>query len=275
MSSRASNAGLLLVALLIATAVGCNIVFGYEEGQPGLGTSSGAGATAGAGGSAAAGGTATGTTGTGGGGTGGAELGGSGATGGGPPLPCAGCTSEQKCTVVDESTGTWGCGVAGTRGAWSRCFTDADCAAGLWCDHVTGTCRPICQGAGYCPTGAQCIPAEAAAGGQIPGLTVCTSNCHPMNVDPCHQSYGPTNCVYRVNLAVLDCWQSDNLPAAASCDQSADCAAGFVCASGACRAWCSDFLYPCLVAGTGQFGYCVQLSPQVFHDGMQYGACAP
>lgn len=234
----------------------------------GTGTATGVGTSGGGSETGTTAGTATG---VGAGGTGGA-----GAYGGfgGTPGPCAACTSEQKCTIVDEVNGTWGCGVAGARGPWSRCFTDADCAENLWCDHTTETCKPICHGAGHCPPGAQCIPAEAGAGGTIPNFTVCTSHCHPQNVGPCHSDHGATNCVYRVNLAEFDCWASLNFPVGAACADSFECAAGLLCAGDQCWAWCGEFgiLNPCDWIGFDP-RFCVHLSPVVWRDGQEFGAC--
>jgi hypothetical protein len=108
---------LAAVALIIAAASGCTLLYDVEDlrGDEGRG--------------------------------GGGEGGESG------PGPCAdglerdACGVSSKCTLVAPGQGTDGgtvCGPSGAKMAWDVCATDADCVDGTWCDAFASVCKPWC-----------------------------------------------------------------------------------------------------------------------------------
>lgn len=278
-------ARLLLPAAVLAVGwhlPGCSFPeFEFQQGSGGAATQTGSVGGGGTGGTAAgtAGSTATGTGGTGGvptgTGTGTGDVGGTGGTGG-DPGPCGGCQSGLKCTIVDEADGTWGCADAGPRPAWTVCFNDGDCQAGLWCDQPSEICKPICDNVNQCNPSAQCVPAETAAGNAIPNLKLCTSFCHPENVQPCDSSQGAVNCVYRDQLGAFDCWRSAGHQVEAGCTQDADCGATMACASTQCLKWCDNPGNAFCNTGIPLVaGYCSHLEPEVLRAGEEFGVCVP
>jgi hypothetical protein len=231
-------------------------------GAAGTGNNGGTGNTGQAGGHAGSGGHT--------GNAGGTDTGGDGGSGGEPPceprdLEACG---EQKCSVVDESTGATGCGLAGPLEAWNVCSSDADCAAGLWCDHLTGVCKPVCDNVGDCPDPtSQCLPAQADGGGSIPGLSVCVANCNPMS-----PGCGPhANCVYLGNPPLFDCTASLDHADGDSCSVDSDCAAGMTCRGSNCELWCStpgDTFSWCKPVV-----WCCSIDPAPYYDQTELGYC--
>lgn len=251
----------------------CNVLLGYDEGSPRHEPVSSGGGGSGTGGSAPTGTAGSGgspSTATGAGAAGGAV----GGAGGAGPTSCAlwpegaaTCPPDQKCTVVNESTGSAACEPAGAVPAWARCFSDADCQARLWCDHTTGVCKPLCQTTVQCPSGADCLAALAAGGGPIPGLQICTSHCDPRNANSCNQSYGTTNCLYGDDG--FDCFASGTASYPASCSSFVDCAPPQTCHLGYCRFWCDVQANSCVSPL-----FCRSYAVPIYYDGIELGFCS-
>jgi hypothetical protein len=275
-SAAAVEAALIGAALaaFIVLAGSCSALNAYDDVSAGTttggqGTGGATGGTAGAG-NVGGGGAGAGATGGGGSTAGGGGAGAQGGAGGGPcdPRDVDACPG-QKCTVVDEATGTTGCATAGPVGAWSVCVTDADCAATTWCDHPTHVCKPVCQGAGDChDPGTQCLPAQAESPGTIPGLLLCVANCNPMSpVCGLH-----TNCIYLTDPPLFDCAASLDHADGDNCTEDQDCAAGMTCAGGTCRLWCDtpgDQFSWCK-----SMVWCCALDPAPSYGGTELGYCA-
>ncbi len=173
-------------------------------------------------------------------------------TGGGAPACELGksggaCKSTEKCSW-DVKTGKTKCVTAGPFGQWHVCTADADCAAGLWCDLQFKVCKKICQGAGNCTGGGQCIPALDAASQQVaPGpddFKLCTANCNPKSAKP--PCVDQTTCVLRKASGGFDCAAvTASKPAGQKCATSTDCLPGIACIDQGlgltCTEWCTDF----------------------------------
>jgi len=237
---------------------------GTETGTPsatGTGTGGYGGAATGAGGTGTATGTATG------------GSGGSGNAGGTGPTTCpmwpadqTGCSSNEKCSVVNETTGRTECVSAGTSTATTLCADDSNCVDRTWCDHGTGVCKLVCQSESDCAVGALCLNAAADGGGTIPGLKVCTAYCDPRRGDGCNTSAGPTNCLY--GNSGFDCFGSGT--SIALCDGFLDCAAPYTCFAGACVDWCDQVGKNC----PPLIPVCHLYSPAIEYDGVALGYCA-
>jgi hypothetical protein len=186
------------------------------------------------------------------------------------------CGAGKKCSIADESTGLTACVKAGNRTAWTKCGGDGDCAAALFCDHLTGVCKPVCMAAGDCPEPsgkAQCVDALTDGLKKIPGLKICTAHCHPETAAPCDDAFGPVTCYYDIPYVEFDCAQTPNLGNGASCKgiPLAACADGLGCVNDTCRKWCSPptpLSSDCPWAGT-----CGALNPKVQYEGAEYGVC--
>ena len=182
------------------------------------------------------------------------------------------CSPDKKCTVVDTVTGQTGCGVAGDRPAWTKCFSDADCDHGLYCDGATQVCHPFCVNSGEC-TGnpAQCVPARSTPSTNIPNARVCAADCHPIELSPCDASFGAVTC-YRTSGNYFDCAASGGVQKGFACNGSPDCAPGMLCAASGmdpavCGSWCTPVSDFCGI------GVCVGLTPEPIHQGIEYGYC--
>jgi hypothetical protein len=194
--------------------------------------------------------------------------------GGGGAAPCVlgelgACGGGSKCSVVDTGSGAVGCVAAGDRAAWTRCFSDADCIEGTWCDAFTQVCHPICSGSGDCVgQDAECVPAKAGATA-IPGLKMCTADCHPLNGQPCSDEHGPTSCYYSVENVYWDCIRTQGFQSGTDCNTYTECARGLVCVDqDGCTPWCINVGGLCNVVGV-----CVPVNPTVTYHGTEMGIC--
>lgn len=281
---RAAGWGLALAALAAVSVVACTAILGddFEVTET---TSAGVGGTgaAGAGGSGAQGGqgAAGAQGGQGGQGAQGGQ-GGAGLTGPCPLGELGACGSTHKCAVIDLGTGETGCIPAGDHPPWSRCAADTDCVDGTWCELLTLVCKPICTDPGPCPGDGQCVEALVEMGTTIPGMSVCTADCHPISSEPCNQAFGTVAChVVGTPLGVAtDCAAGGNGTDGDVCtrqepdDFTTECAAGFVCVGSGtdwhCRQWCAP---PGGQAQCTAPDTCISFGGSVQHQGIEYGFC--
>jgi hypothetical protein len=194
-----------------------------------------------------------------------------------PGYEC-GCMAPKKCGVVDEATGRSDCVLAGSTPSFSQCATDADCAAGAWCNHSSQVCQPICVNTASCTTeGGLCEQADQSDGKTpIPGLKVCAAHCDLVTAMPC----GPhVNCVNDDTLHEFECVLSAGGKKHASCTANADCAPTLACIdtsglgmSGECLAWCTP---PSSFGVQGcSTGFCNTLQSPVQKGSTSYGVCS-
>jgi hypothetical protein len=214
------------------------------------------------------------------GGSGGTSAGPTTTTSGGGASACTvgelgACGEGQKCTIVNMDTGEIGCGLAGGRIAWDVCSTDGDCEDGTWCDLVLHACKPFCINADACvftDEPGECIPALKTDMTPIPGTAKhCTAGCEPITANPCVVNNDVT-CVPTDNG--FDCARDGNIPAWSDCRTYEQCNASLVCGddglSMVCRPWCTP---PGPNNECPTTGECVQTTPQLFWNGMEYGFC--
>jgi hypothetical protein len=149
------------------------------------------------------------------------------------------------------------------------CVSDADCAAGLWCDHGAHVCKRVCDDVGDCADNAtQCLPAQAGGGGSIPGLSVCVANCNPMSAGCAIHA----TCVYLGNPPLFDCVASLDYADGDGCTLDSDCGTGLTCRSGKCRLWCNT---PGQVdAWCKTFVWCCSIDPAPSFGGTALGYCS-
>jgi hypothetical protein len=191
--------------------------------------------------------------------------------------PTCGCSATQKCAITDETVGTMTCITAGPVADWAKCNANQDCSASSFCDHTRKVCKPICDGAGQCPSNAQCIPAKQSDGvTDINGLKVCTAHCNPTSAAPC----GPNiTCFYDSKNIDFDCASGSNLIEGVTCVGATACAKGLVCAGTMAMSTCAQWCTPinkvtknpaCPTARP----YCDPVTVTVNYEGTDYGICS-
>lgn len=198
--------------------------------------------------------------------------------GGAPPLPCEAanlgltglCPGNQKCTVIDPSTGEVGCATAGSKLIWQLCVDDSDCQDGHFCDLNRNVCKPFCRNGDDCSAfGGECVFAEQADDGPpIPGgVKTCLSMCDPKTGAPCATTQSGT-CIF-IESSQFDCARSLGNNFQDTCNEQADCAARLACVSGYCDRWCA----PVGQAYAGCIFNCGSLSPEIYFMGVEQGSC--
>lgn len=271
----------VLLAGLALMVGACTAILGDDFTIEDETTVTGTASAVGGGGSTATGsgvgGGGTGGTSTASGGTGGTSSGSTGGSGGGSggtggQGPCqvgdmGVCGSGMKCSVIDVQTGETDCVVAGSHAAWTTCGIDTQCEEGTWCDVFNQVCRPVCPPAS-CANGGQCVAATSSSGA-IPGLTVCSSNCHPVFVDVCQNTYDTTTCVLMTYG--FDCARAGFNTF--SCSGAFDCVPGYYCSGSPywnCYEWCRiGHVEDC----DGGGDTCAPRSPKIYHNGNELGTC--
>lgn len=192
-----------------------------------------------------------------------------------------GCSSTEKCTILEEATGKSHCLKAGNLGTGQKCVSDAACQEDTWCDHFTGTCVKICSVVGNCVAGAKCISApNAAISASIPGLKICTANCEPIKAPQCGTG---VTCAFDNSAAVqgFDCFVSGLKKEGDTCAASTECNKGLICVKGTpntCQRWCSPVktVFPatannCTTARPNCIGFGVPFT----RNGVEFGSCDP
>jgi hypothetical protein len=210
----------------------------------------------------------------GGGGSAGVAVGGGGA--GGCEIGGSGCPAGQKCTVVDITSGTIGCGNAGPKMAWQACNVgDVDCVVGTWCDARSRVCKPLCKSAAGCKfdnVQGECITALDTKGKVSNAqLMHCVPNCEPKEAKPCDVS-GNVTCIRTSDG--FDCVKSGGKGGGVKCASSSECAPGYVCvgsaANASCATWCRN---PGSFGGDCGFGFCIKFDPPIKYMNKEYGSC--
>jgi hypothetical protein len=178
----------------------------------------------------------------------------------------------MKCSVVDEATGRSACIASGPSMSFDQCGVDADCAAGLWCNHTNGACQPICQSTSDCATeGGLCEPAlQPSSTTPIPGLDVCAAHCDLITAQPCGTGL---TCVYNRSSKEFECVASGGAAPTKACNSDADCAPTLGCFDDGlgtfrCFPWCTP-----TGQGCGGAAFCYSLNPAVQKGSTSYGTC--
>lgn len=191
-------------------------------------------------------------------------------TGGAPGCDLLGsdCAGDEKCAVINEDNGQTGCIKLSSslRGIYASCTSDAQCAAGQWCEHRTSVCKPICTSGNDCG-GSKCTPGLTTDGFKIAGLSVCVVDCDPVAVSPCGSG---ATCDYDQSppIKALDCFRAGSKMHLDTCTEQPECAPSLVCALGSCSNWCAGD------SDCPGFELCYAFdSFMPTHDGTQYGWC--
>jgi hypothetical protein len=188
-----------------------------------------------------------------------------------------GCPPGQKCTINDVTTGAVGCVSWGSTADYSLCAANTDCGPTSWCDSTTGVCKPVCTDNAQCGSTGQGLCVTARNGGQnIPGLSVCTAHCHPVEVTPCGDQ---VNCVNPGSPNDFDCYESGMMSGLFdACSQSRDCVPGQMCGSDSlCVPWCyqtqvGSCCDSCSIIDSCH--RCEALGAPPIYDGVTLAACA-
>ncbi len=191
--------------------------------------------------------------------------------------PTCGCAATQKCAVTDENAGTMTCITAGPVADWAKCNANQDCGASSFCDHKRNVCKPICDGAGQCPTNAQCIPAKQSDGmTDVTGLKLCTAHCDPVSAAPCGANI---TCFYDSKSVYFDCAAGSNLTEGVTCMFGTPaCAKDLTCAGSTAKSTCAQWCTPINTTDKNPAcpvmrPYCDPLTVNVNYEGTDYGIC--
>ncbi|HEY3446111.1 MAG TPA: hypothetical protein VGK67_07075 [Myxococcales bacterium] len=152
------------------------------------------------------------------------------------PWAQTGCNSGQKCTLAD-TTPTFTCGAAGSKGDLATCANDGECQAGLVClDFGDGSkCHALCGTAKACATGQSCLGGSSTS--TDPFVCLPTPACNPLTQDCPNSNEG----CFPKSQTEWACFQSVGKQPGAACTYSNDCIKGYVCAgsaSGTCMQIC-------------------------------------
>lgn len=206
--------------------------------------------------------------------------------------PQCGCAAGSACQLDNANLATGGttCEAAGTGTESTTCSADTTCEAGHGC--IGGRCRTWCASDTDCTSGpgALCIIQVVYGTPQmnVPGATVCTTDCDPSSKTPagCPSTWGCH--VYQESGGAMryltDCDPAGGGGAGASCmtNGNADCQAGMDCInvtrSGVTTAEChpscicpnNNCAAGTCPAGTGS---CQAFSPVVKIGTREYGTC--
>lgn len=147
------------------------------------------------------------------------------------------CGEQNKCTIVDEDTGAFGCAPRGTQTAYEVCQDDGECVAGTYCGPNWGSCRPFCRLDEDCDGGlGRCEPALGPSASA--SWKVCIAMCDPVLGGRC--GTGTACGQLEPNHQLLwECYASLGLADGQNCDGTfGACADGLTCHGGQCRPYC-------------------------------------
>jgi hypothetical protein len=191
--------------------------------------------------------------------------------------PQCGCAAGQGCYA--EGT-TRLCETAGAGTGGSTCTTNAQCAAEYECVNFSRTtpasmCSHMCATDSGCGGGLCIYTLDDGTGGTIPGLTLCTHPCDPVNQTGCPAGLFCT--IFQEAAGAMRSFTDCTAPPGGGtqytpCAVEMDCAAGFICIDGGfgpeCSHWCR---YP---GGTCPSGAaCTGFTDPIVIGGVTYGVC--
>lgn len=168
----------------------------------------------------------------------GAQAAGAGGEGGSlPPCdesPCklvapqCGCPGGEMCSI--DGSGDRGCVEEGSVAMGAACGANGDCLAGGIClgDAEGGYCGEFCEVDGDCAPQICGVKLGDGAGGELPGVTLCSSGCDPASSAGCPAGMG---CVLGREGAGAERFFFMCFPAGTATD-GALCATADVCAPG-------------------------------------------
>jgi hypothetical protein len=137
--------------------------------------------------------------------------------------PQCGCAAGQNCLVVNNTNGATGCVAAGTIPNFGGGCTGngaGQCMVGSQC--IGGVCTPICKTPTDCGGGYNtCGGVTSSSGTTVPGLTVCSRTCDPVNPQSSTSPYAA--CGASTNCYPADDHGSFCLAPVGSGTQGSDC----------------------------------------------------
>jgi hypothetical protein len=149
-------------------------------------------------------------------------------------FPQCGCTGTLNCDVANAK-GMTACVASGTTPPYNNCDAVGQCEKGYSC--IGGVCKPFCGTASDCPgSGRVCDNVVDQNNNKIPGASICTLNCDPLN--PQDSGGGWSACGSNTNCAAIgtksapysDCYG----PASATATQGTSCAGSSGAGDGPC-----------------------------------------
>ena len=194
--------------------------------------------------------------------------------------PQCGCPAGEGCYL--EPDGARACSEAGSTAAGVLCASATACVPGHACVGAGGVtwCQRLCEDDSDCTGGAGslCILTLGdGMGGTIPGVTMCTVHCDPVDGVEC---VAGTSCgVYREEMGgtrfLTHCRANGPGGEGAACTSDTGCMPRLACVgpsggSTVCRRWCR------VASGTGCTGgtTCQSLATPAIVGGVEYGICS-
>lgn len=192
------------------------------------------------------------------------------------PTQC-GCAAGEGCYVTGT---TRMCATAGTGTSGTSCTSNAQCAAEYECVNFSaGTpasmCSHMCATDSGCGGGLCIHTLDDGTGGTIPGLTLCSRPCDPVNQTGC--AAGLFCNLFQEAAGGMRLFTDCTGPAGGGtqytpCATDAECAAGFACIDGGfgpeCSHWCR---YPGGSCPSGAL--CTGFTTPIVISGVTYGVC--
>jgi hypothetical protein len=156
-------------------------------------------------------------------------------------FPQCGCTGSQSCDITESATGKTSCVASGAGRANEECTDTSGCLTGFTCKY--GVCLPYCARTSDCTeSGSTAICKNLTYSDQgtlkdIPGMTVCTTQCDPMN--PSTSCGADRGCVFTAATTTTCSGAGDGTTAASCATNRFACAPGYLCVgTGDCRRFC-------------------------------------
>lgn len=192
--------------------------------------------------------------------------------------PQCGCAEGEQCTLAGLD-GSRECKSEGTTPVGAVC-TSESCEAGSICVNAAppvSTCMKFCASDADCeaPGGLCLITVSDGAGGDVPGMTLCTDNCDPATNTGCAQG---TECQIGQEQDGLQrfltiCSSVGTGTYSDPCTDNSDCAPTYACTGDlggqtVCLQWCKVAQGICSGGLT-----CSPFSPALLIGSIEYGAC--
>jgi hypothetical protein len=200
--------------------------------------------------------------------------------------PQCGCGANQNCVPVDFTTGATGCVAAGSIPDNNGGCTGSganQCKQGSAC--VAGVCTKICQTKTDCGGGTYttCSPVENSSGNDIPGFTVCSVTCDPVNPQLSDSTYTPcgtsVNCLpasdrasYCIAPTKSTGTQGADCTTSGSSDQS-KCAVGYACLSDVFSSSCYKMCHVGSNADCASGKTCYSFGTKLYAGPKEIGYC--
>jgi len=194
--------------------------------------------------------------------------------------PQCGCAGGQACTISGTSRI---CTTAGSTPIGASCSGVASCVPGGICINVSrdsaapaNMCNRFCDADGDCAGGICLYTLDDGAGGEIPGVTVCSTPCDPIARTGCPA--GTACSIFQESMGSMRYFTDCSAPVGtgaqgAACTDQTDCGPGFGCVGSQCLQWCDGVGFSGALGGCPTGLRCYGFTTPITIGGTTYGVC--